>query len=50
MCCAVIVGGFWLGVDQESVAGNECVTSLRYLIISNLLSGSLNEECIMGIM
>jgi hypothetical protein len=24
MCCAVIVGGFWLGVDQESVAGNEC--------------------------
>lgn len=21
-CCAVIVGGFWLGVDQEGVAGN----------------------------
>ena len=20
-CCAVIVGGFWLGVDQENVAG-----------------------------
>lgn len=20
-CCAIIVGGFWLGVDQESVAG-----------------------------
>jgi hypothetical protein len=24
MCCAIIVGGFWLGVDQESVAGNDC--------------------------
>jgi hypothetical protein len=22
-CCAVIAGGFWLGVDQENVAGND---------------------------
>lgn len=21
-CCAVIIGGFWLGVDQENLAGN----------------------------
>lgn len=21
LCCLVIVGGFWLGVDQESIAG-----------------------------
>jgi hypothetical protein len=37
MCCAVIVGGFWLGVDQESVAGNECVTPLHDLIISHYI-------------
>lgn len=24
ICCAIIVGGFWLGVDQEGVAGNKC--------------------------
>lgn len=23
MCCGMIVGGFWLGVDQESVTGSE---------------------------
>lgn len=25
LCCAMIVGGFWLGVDQERIAGNEFV-------------------------
>lgn len=25
LCCAMIVGGFWLGVDQERIAGNQFV-------------------------
>jgi hypothetical protein len=34
-CCAVIVGGFWLGVDQESIAGNCLGTPAHVLMVSH---------------
>lgn len=34
MCCALIVGGFWLGVDQERIAGNSSYCELNWIQFS----------------
>jgi hypothetical protein len=34
-CCGLIVGGFWLGVDQENVAGNDLGTPVHVLTVSH---------------
>ncbi|XP_067004063.2 GDP-fucose transporter 1 [Anabrus simplex] len=36
MCCAVIVGGFWLGVDQENVAGSLSVLGTCFGVLGSL--------------
>lgn len=33
LCCAMIIGGFWLGVDQESVTGMQQFINIFRLII-----------------
>jgi GDP-fucose transporter C1 len=40
-CCAVIVGGFWLGVDQENVAGNYLGTPVHVLMVSHSIIGAI---------
>jgi hypothetical protein len=40
-CCAVIVGGFWLGVDQENVAGNDLRTPVHVLLVSHSIISSI---------
>ena len=40
-CCAVIVGGFWLGVDQESVAGNDLGTPVHVLTVSHSIISAI---------
>lgn len=35
-CCAVIVGGFWLGVDQESVAGSLSIIGTIFGVLGSL--------------
>ncbi|XP_032662605.1 GDP-fucose transporter 1 [Odontomachus brunneus] len=37
ICCAVIVGGFWLGVDQEQVAGSLSVLGTFFGVTGSLL-------------
>ncbi|XP_014482020.1 PREDICTED: GDP-fucose transporter 1 [Dinoponera quadriceps] len=37
MCCAVIIGGFWLGVDQEKVAGSLSVVGTLFGVAGSLL-------------
>ena len=41
MCCAVIVGGFWLGVDQENVAGNDLGTPVHVLLVSHSMISAI---------
>ncbi|XP_021932468.1 GDP-fucose transporter 1 isoform X2 [Zootermopsis nevadensis] len=36
MCCAVIVGGFWLGVDQENVAGSLSIAGTVFGVLGSL--------------
>ena len=36
ICCGVIVGGFWLGVDQEHVAGSLSILGTFYGIVGSL--------------
>uniref|UniRef100_A0A8C1TBY7 Solute carrier family 35 member C1 n=1 Tax=Cyprinus carpio TaxID=7962 RepID=A0A8C1TBY7_CYPCA len=36
MCCGVILGGFWLGVDQESIAGSLSWTGVIFGVIASL--------------
>ncbi|XP_067257398.1 GDP-fucose transporter 1 isoform X1 [Chanodichthys erythropterus] len=36
VCCGVILGGFWLGVDQESVAGSLSWTGVIFGVIASL--------------
>lgn len=36
ICCAVIVGGFWLGVDQEHVAGSLSLLGTFYGVLGSL--------------
>jgi len=40
-CCAVIVGGFWLGVDQENVAGNDLCTPVHVLLVSHSIISAI---------
>ncbi|KAJ8894677.1 hypothetical protein PR048_007342 [Dryococelus australis] len=35
-CCGVIVGGFWLGVDQESVAGSLSVLGTVFGVLGSI--------------
>jgi len=35
-CCTVIVGGFWLGVDQEGVAGSLSVSGTIFGVLASL--------------
>lgn len=45
VCCGIILGGFWLGVDQESEAGNWISLSHLneiYICIFNCWTGSLS--------
>nr|CAG4643289.1 EOG090X081X [Ilyocryptus agilis] len=42
VCCAIIVGGFWLGVDQEGVAGSLSVLGTVYGVLASLFV-SLNS-------
>ncbi|XP_023714641.1 GDP-fucose transporter 1 isoform X1 [Cryptotermes secundus] len=35
-CCAVIVGGFWLGVDQENVAGSLSIAGTVFGVLGSL--------------
>lgn len=37
VCCAVIIGGFWLGVDQEHVAGSLSVRGTFFGVAGSLL-------------
>nr|CAG4651073.1 EOG090X081X [Simocephalus serrulatus]SVE94305.1 EOG090X081X [Simocephalus serrulatus] len=41
-CCAIIVGGFWLGVDQEGVAGSLSISGTIYGVLASLFV-SLNS-------
>ncbi|XP_045599714.2 GDP-fucose transporter 1 [Procambarus clarkii] len=34
LCCAVIIGGFWLGVDQENVAGSLSALGITFGLLS----------------
>ncbi|KAG7153611.1 GDP-fucose transporter 1-like isoform X2 [Homarus americanus] len=34
LCCAVIIGGFWLGVDQENVAGSLSLLGVSFGFLS----------------
>ncbi|KAJ8920269.1 hypothetical protein NQ315_011930 [Exocentrus adspersus] len=36
MCCAVIISGFWLGVDQENLAGSLSVAGFVFGILGSL--------------
>ncbi|XP_069693258.1 GDP-fucose transporter 1 [Periplaneta americana] len=36
LCCAIIVGGFWLGVDQESVAGSLSIIGTVFGVLGSL--------------
>ncbi|KAJ9598200.1 hypothetical protein L9F63_011120 [Diploptera punctata] len=36
ICCGVIVGGFWLGVDQENVAGSLSVIGTVFGVLGSL--------------
>lgn len=36
LCCGVILGGFWLGVDQESVAGSLSWTGVIFGVVASL--------------
>lgn len=36
ICCGVIVGGFWLGVDQENVAGSLSILGTFYGVLGSL--------------
>lgn len=36
ICCSVIVGGFWLGVDQENVAGSLSVIGTVFGVLGSL--------------
>nr|SVE79557.1 EOG090X081X [Daphnia magna] len=42
ICCAIIVGGFWLGVDQEGVAGSLSISGTIYGVLASLFV-SLNS-------
>nr|CAG4647996.1 EOG090X081X [Moina brachiata]SVE93075.1 EOG090X081X [Moina brachiata] len=42
LCCAIIVGGFWLGVDQEGVAGSLSISGTIYGVLASLFV-SLNS-------
>nr|CAG4634857.1 EOG090X081X [Alona affinis] len=42
VCCAIIVGGFWLGVDQEGVAGSLSISGTVYGVLASLFV-SLNS-------
>jgi len=44
MCCAVIVGGFWLGVDQENVAGNDHGTPVPVLMVSHSIISAIKWD------
>ncbi|XP_073321389.1 GDP-fucose transporter 1 isoform X2 [Pagrus major] len=35
MCCGVILGGFWLGVDQEGIAGSLSLTGVFFGVIAS---------------
>ncbi|XP_062249001.1 GDP-fucose transporter 1 isoform X1 [Platichthys flesus] len=35
MCCGVILGGFWLGVDQEGVAGSLSLSGIFFGVIAS---------------
>ncbi|XP_011297205.1 GDP-fucose transporter 1 [Fopius arisanus] len=35
-CCAIIVGGFWLGVDQEHTAGSLSISGTIYGVLGSL--------------
>nr|XP_055073735.1 GDP-fucose transporter 1 isoform X1 [Misgurnus anguillicaudatus] len=35
-CCGVILGGFWLGVDQEGVAGSLSYTGVMFGVLASL--------------
>jgi GDP-fucose transporter C1 len=35
-CCAVIVGGFWLGVDQENVAGSLSIIGTIFGVLGSV--------------
>ncbi|XP_057651681.1 GDP-fucose transporter 1 [Diorhabda carinulata] len=35
-CCAVIIGGFWLGVDQENLAGSLSIPGFIFGILGSL--------------
>ncbi|XP_070153444.1 GDP-fucose transporter 1 [Polyergus mexicanus] len=37
ICCAVIISGFWLGVDQEHVAGSLSVSGTFFGVLGSLL-------------
>lgn len=37
ICCAVIIAGFWLGVDQEKVAGSLSVVGTFFGVLGSLL-------------
>ncbi|XP_072767227.1 GDP-fucose transporter 1 [Anoplolepis gracilipes] len=37
ICCAVIIGGFWLGVDQEHLAGSLSIFGTFFGILGSLL-------------
>ncbi|KAF4533533.1 hypothetical protein B566_EDAN001018 [Ephemera danica] len=36
LCCLIIIGGFWLGVDQENVAGSLSVLGTVYGVLGSL--------------
>ncbi|XP_046752800.1 GDP-fucose transporter 1 [Diprion similis] len=36
MCCGIIIGGFWLGVDQENVAGSLSVIGTIFGVLGSL--------------
>ncbi|XP_050970641.1 GDP-fucose transporter 1 isoform X1 [Labeo rohita] len=36
LCCGVILGGFWLGVDQESIAGSLSWTGVLFGVLASL--------------
>ncbi|XP_015194844.1 GDP-fucose transporter 1 isoform X2 [Lepisosteus oculatus] len=36
LCCGVIIGGFWLGVDQEGAAGSLSWTGIMFGVLASL--------------